>query len=155
MKEKWGGRGGQERELSRSYFKHPTMLYWAIISFPSRHWNSVRRIPSQFIFWFISLWLGGKRALIWNFMLFTPGSFVTAWRFYSPVKVLEAVFLWCPEARPQAQGHLGRPDPAREGCSLLLAARICVGLWEPRVETGLLQAQVPHSDVLIPCLICV
>lgn len=63
MKEKWGERGGQERELLRSYFKHPTMLYWAIISFPSRHWNSVRRIPSQFIFWFTSLRLGGKRGI--------------------------------------------------------------------------------------------
>lgn len=91
-----------------------------------------------------------KGALIWNFMLFMPGSFVTAWRFYSPIKVLEAMFLWCPEAHLQAQGHLGRPGPAREGCSLLLVPRISVGLWEPRVEPGLLRAQVPHSDVLIP-----
>lgn len=131
MKESGGGRGGQEREVSRSYFKHPTVLYWAVISFGSRHWNSVRRIPSQFIFCFTSLQLGGKRALIWNFTLFTSGSFVTAWRFYLPIKVLEAVFLWCREACLRERGHLGRPGqegrlPSMQTLSLL-GARMCVG----------------------------
>lgn len=122
MKEKWGGRGGLGRVVSRSYFKHPTMPYWAVISFLSRHWNCVRRIPSQFIFWFTSLRLGGKRALIWNFMLFTPGSFVTAWRLYSPIKVLEAVFLWCREACPWCRSTWGDRTLPRKGA---------VSSWHP------------------------
>lgn len=130
-----------------------TRLYWAIVSFPCGHWSPVRSISSRSIFCFSRLQLGGKRKFIWNYMLFTPGSFVTVWKLCLPIKVLEAVFLWHREACPQDHGHLGKLDPGREGfpaCCLFSVPRMCAGLWQLLLKMALVRAHTLQSRVLIP-----
>lgn len=157
MKESGGGGGGQAREVYKiicQILDQRSLLSWAILRFLWRHWSPARRIPSELVFCFARLRLGGKRALIWNFMLFTPGSFVTAWRFCLPIKVLEAVFLWCREACPQEHGPWGHPALGGQGpsmqCSPPVVQRVWAELWEPPLEMGLGWADTLHTDLLIP-----